>query len=124
MTTDSKHPYTLTRRAPQDNASPTPIPNRQTRCKYCGASTVHWRETPIGYRLFDINGERHFCEAMRRQADARPKEPVTTDKGKLIAALQDEFDRLADAHGHDEFTRNEIDAIFQKAKANALMRFI
>ena len=124
MITDSKHPYTLTRRAPQDNAT-TPTPNRQTRCKYCGTSTVHWRETSLGFRLFDSNGERHFCEAMRKQADARPKEPATTtDKGKLIAALQDEFDRLTAAHGHDEFTRNEVDAIFQKAKANALMRFI
>lgn len=123
MITDSKHPYTLTRRAPQDNASPTPTPNRQTKCKYCSSSTVYWRETSLGFRLFDSNGERHFCEPMRKQADAKPRE-TTTERGKLVAALQEEFDKLADAHGHDEFTRSEVDAVFQKAKANALMRFI
>ena len=44
-------------------------PNNRTnepRCKYCGSSNVQWVSNNGKWRLFDIGGTAHICDAYHR----------------------------------------------------------
>lgn len=126
----TQHPYTLTRRvrprpttspayaAPGDSDTRGPV-----RCKFCGQADLYWRETPLGYKLFAHN-ERHICDGMKRDADIR-KMRETTNKVPthlMIGTVQDEFFKLVP--GNTVYTREQLEVIFERAKANAYQRYI
>lgn len=50
----------------------------ETQCKFCRSREVEWELTPVGYRLRDIGGSRHFCGGMRQNAAARVSGQMVT----------------------------------------------
>lgn len=33
----------------------------RTKCKYCDSDEVMWVELPNGWRMFDLDGDQHYC---------------------------------------------------------------
>lgn len=42
-------------------------------CKYCQKGNLHWVETRVGWRLFDIKNQQHNC--LKEKILATPKRP-------------------------------------------------
>ncbi len=36
-------------------------------CKYCGKDDLIWQETPVGWRLYDKNGNPHLCDRYKNE---------------------------------------------------------
>lgn len=43
------------------NSSPVKKSGHGITCKFCGQDGFSWQETISGWRLFDSNGEQHWC---------------------------------------------------------------
>ena len=97
-------------------------------CKYCGNEQLQWRETGTGFKLFTIDGERHFCDGMRKQADyklERDQRQHLTPTNRLVTAITEEMTKQLDAKEEDnQWYRDEIQAMLEKACLNALLQVV
>lgn len=47
-----------------------PRPRKRLKCRYCGSSAVYWEDTRHGWRLANINGGLHECDAYRKHKES------------------------------------------------------
>lgn len=103
-----------------------PLPDRApVVCKYCGSEQLQWKETPSGFRLFELHGERHFCAAMRQQADyARQKQVNAAPTHAVVSAIVEQMRRQLDTtdDGDRTWSRDEIMSLLESASLNALLK--
>lgn len=97
-------------------------------CKYCGNEQLQWRETGTGFKLFTIDGERHFCDGMRKQADyklEREQKQNLTPTTRLVTAISEEMTKQLNTKEEDHsWYRDEIQSMLEKACLNALLQVV
>lgn len=93
------------------------------KCKYCGNEQLQWRETSSGFRLFELNGERHFCAGMQQQAEYRQQKQTTsmTPQSVVAAIMNETKSHLDNVDEGREWTKEEVISMLERASLNALI---
>lgn len=104
------------------NKSTVKISTKEVTCKHCGSEQVQWRDTGAGWRLYDIGGNRHFCDGFRASTAMATVAKHAVSPQRVLSAITDEFYALIS--DGVEFNHDKIKVLFEQAKANAIMRIM
>ena len=115
---------------PQLGLRKAPIVHRSATvtCKYCGNTQLQWRETDAGFKLFSLDGDRHICEGMTKQAEyrrEREKERDTTPVNKLVKNIAQEMQSQLDTKNEEYlWDREEVMSMLERASLKALLQIV
>ena len=119
---------------PQLGLRKTPTIHRSAvvTCKYCGNTQLQWRETDAGFKLFSLDGDRHICEGMTKQAEyrrererEREKELDTTPVNKLVKKIAEEMQTQLDTKNEEYlWDREEVMSMLERASLKALLQIV
>jgi len=123
--TNSHRPQLGLRKSPMVHRSAT------VTCKYCGNEQLQWRETDAGFKLFTLDGERHICEGMRKQAeykrekDRERDQPEATPVNKLVKKIAEEMQTQLDTKNEEYlWDREEVMSMLERASLKALLQIV